>query len=225
VRYRRPPREDRGEVEPFSRTLLVEGIEGSTTLDYLPVYPDRPVVFKPHDPPLIPPGQNGFFCLTVPLAVGVTLRKTDTLIERLLPAPRKDTYWGAPDQGILAYQVRSEVHTDPARLMVETDRIVGVVPVYYNNRRAEGDAVERCLVPLRELDLYRNEAGDLIFEVVTLEHLEDFYQQPTPIKRAPREVQKEVSRFLTGPDKAQSLLKQLDRLPHLDRLTSLFMNR
>ncbi len=223
IQYSRPGRED--EEDPFRHTLLIEDVADSTTLDFLPLYPDRPIVFKPESTLSIPPGQNGFFCLTMPMGIGVTIRKTETLIEELLPEPRKDTYWGAPDNGVLGYQVRSPVHTNPGRLMVETDRITGVVPVYYKNRREEGDAVERCLVPLRELDLYRNEEGDLIFEVLTLEHLEEFYQKPSPIKRAPRELQEDVTRFLTGPDKAQSLVGQLERLPHLDRLTSVFMNR
>lgn len=225
VEYRRPARPQQGEEEPVRRTLLTEALTESATLDFLPLYPDRPIVFKPQRLLSVPPGQNGFFCFTLPLAVGVTLRKTDTLLEELLPAPRKDTYWGAPDQGVLSYQVRSPVHTEPGPVMVETDRVTAVVPVYYRNHREESDGVERCLVPLRELDLYRTEEGDLIFEVVTLEHLEDFYQRPSPIKRAPRELQEDVTRFLTGPDKPRSLLGTLEDLPHLDRFTSLFMNR
>lgn len=226
VHYRRIPGDECPSEEPVELTYVIESVEGSTTLDFLPVYPDRPMVFKPPPDTLaVPPGENGFFCLTLPVGIGVTLRKTDTLLEHLLPAPRKNTYWGAPDNGVLGYQHRSDVDVDPADTMARTDRTIAVVPVYYKNRREDGDFVNRCLVPLRELDLYRNEAGDLVFEVVSLEHLEEFFQKPEPVKRAPREVQNDVTRFLTGPDKARSLLSRVESLPQLDSLTSLFMNR
>lgn len=220
-------RPDPGTGETLTRTIILESVQkrGHLTLDFLPLYPDRPIVFKIEDTLSIPPGQNGFFCLTFYLEVGVRLLKSDTLVERILPAPRKQTLWGPPQNGLMAYQERSPLYTDPIEVMESTSTATAILPVYYQNRREEEETVDRCLVPLDELDLYRNERDDLIFEVVRLRQLEEFYQEPQPLKRPPREMRQAVTHFLKGPVEAKSLLEQVKSLPRLNNLTSLFLNR
>ncbi|MFB6357181.1 MAG: DUF432 domain-containing protein [bacterium] len=223
--YSRPGFLESDEENEVQKTILMEDVEGSVHLEFLPIYPDRPLVFALEEPLSIPEDNNGFFCVTLTLGVGIRIKQTDTLIEEILEHPRKNTYWGPPNNGILSYQVRSSVYTNPREISEETGEEVAIVPIYYRNRRDEGDQVNKCLIPLRELDLYETEAGDLIFEVVELSHQEEHYQEPTPIKRPPREMRQDLDLLMGGPEKADSLFDKVRNLPKMDTLTSVFMNR
>lgn len=223
--YSRPRLEAVEADEPVDQTVLIDSLGESVTVDFLPLYPDRPIIFTLEDSLSIPPGESGFFCLPFRVGIGFTLRRTKTTLENLTPKPRKKAYWGPPNNGISTYQTHSNVYTDPPELMQETGIATAVVPVYYRNDREEESRVEQCLVPLQELDLYRNESDDLIFEVVTLTHSEDYYQEPRPLKRPPKEIKQAVSFFLSAPNDPKSLFEQVRTLPRLTNLTSLLLNR
>lgn len=216
---------DADENEGVNKQLILESLGKKCEFDFLPIYPDRPYVFKIEDDLAIPPGGNGFFCLTLEIGMGVGIPREEFVFEEIRPAPKKNSYWGPPNDGVLTYQGKSGAHSDPVELMETTGFETAVVPVYYKNRRSEGNQVNRCLIPLRELHLYESDSGDLIFEVVELEHKEEHYQEPRPIKRAPREVKSDVTRLLQAPDAPQSLFETVRSLPRLDRLTSVFANR
>lgn len=223
--YRRQEYEDHESDSTVEKTFLMEGVRDRVRLSFRPVYPDRPVVFEPEDDLSVPCGQNGFFCLSVRMGVGIRIKRTDTLVEELLPRPRKNSYWGPPHNGLLSYRVVSSISTDPSSLVQSTDRATAVVPVYYLNRRQEGDAVTQCLVPLDELDIYRNPEGDLIFEVVQLTQSEEFYQEPDPLKRPPREMKTDLDFFLGAPVTSRSLFEKVREMPRLDSLTSMLLKR
>jgi hypothetical protein len=225
LHYSRPEYETPESDDTIEQTIIQETKAGSITLDFLPIYPERPIVFELEDELKIPPGQKGFFCVTFRIEYGFTLRRTDTVVERLLPNPRKHSYWGPPNNGVSTFRELSELYQEPKGVMTDTDTSTAIVPIHYSNEREEGDLITHCLVPLRELDLYRNENDDLIFEVVRLSHQDEFYQEPEPLKRAPKEMKQDVKKFLSGPDAPKSLFDQVASLPKLNRLTSVFLNR
>lgn len=223
--YSRPPLEDYNEDEPVEKTFIMDSLQGSVAVDFTPIYPDRPVIFRLEDSLNIPPGERGFFCVSFRVGIGFTLHDAETVLETVTPSPRKNAYWGPPNSGILTYQESVELYTKPPALMRETGTAIAVVPIYYENRREDESEVDRCLVPLRELDLYRNDSDDLIYEVVKLTHSEPFYQEPEPLKRPPKEIKQDVSFFASAPAAAKSLFDQVKSLPRLTRLGSIFMNR
>lgn len=227
VMYRRIPApvEHAEDSDEIAKTMIIESLGKRAEFSFLPVYPDRPVIFKPEDELFIPPRENGFFCLAFEMGMAVSVSHPESQIEEILSSPRKNSYWGPPNEGLLAYQARSFIQTDPARLMNETGFEIAVVPVYYKNQRDEGEQVERCLIPLEELDLYRSEEGYLVYEVVELQHKEEFYQEPKPIKRPPKELKTELTKMLAAPAKAQSLFQKVRSLPRLDTLTNVFTGR
>lgn len=225
LEYSRPPMESLDEDEPHVETIMFEGAPERITLDFLPLYPLRPIVFELEDTLKIPPGDRGFFCVRFQLAVGITVRRTETVVERLLGTKRKKSYWGPPNNGLSTFRERSPVFTDPIAVMTETSTTTAVLPVYYFNHREEGDEVTHCLVPLDELDLYRNEEDDLVFEVIRLNHRDEFYQEPSPQKRTPREMKQHVTHFLNGPGDPKSLFDKVRSLPRLTDLGSLLLNR
>ncbi|MFB6344495.1 MAG: hypothetical protein ABEK50_01800 [bacterium] len=139
--------------------------------------------------------------------------------------PSKTLHQPLGNNGIHAYQESCELYTKPPSLMRETETTIAVIPIYYNNQRDEGSEVDQCLVPLQELDLYRNDSDDLIFEVVKLTHSEPFYQEPRPLKRPPKEIKPDVNRFLKAPVDARSLFDRVQSLPKLTNLSSMFLNR
>ena len=211
--------------KPISKIFLMESLGERVNLTFRPLYPDRPIVFKLEDSLSIPPGEDGFFVLTMPVAVGMEIQRTETILEELLPKPRKQTYWGPPQDGLLAYEVRSTISTDALERTVSTDTATAVVPVWFRNRYEEMHEIKRCLVPIQELDLYRNDEDDLVFEVVSLVQQEEFYQEPKPLKRPPKEMKQRLNHYLTAPNQAQTLFERVKGLPRLDHITSVFMNR
>lgn len=225
LHYSRPALEDHGEDDPVEKTFIMDSLDDSVSVDFTPLYPDRPVIFKLEDSLNIPPGENGFFCVPLRVGLGFTLTDSETPLEQVTPSPRKNAYWGPPNDGILAYQEPTELFTKPPALMRETETATAVVPIYYNNRRDEESEVDRCLVPLRELDLYRNDSDDLIYEVVKLTHYDPFYQEPEPFKRPPKEIRQDVTFFLEAPESAKSLFDKVKSMPRLTNIGSVFMNR
>lgn len=225
LEYTRPPLETLGEDEPHEETFMFEGAPDRITVDFLPLYPLRPIVFELEETLKVPPGERGFFCVRFQLAIGITIRRTDTIIERLLNQERKKSYWGPPNNGLSTFRERSPVHTDTMAVVTETSTTTAVLPVYYSNHREEGEEVTHCLAPLDELDLYRNEDDDLIYEVIRLNHRDEFYQEPSPQKRTPREMKQHVSHFLKGPGEPKSLFDRVRSLPRLTGIGSLFLNR
>lgn len=225
IHYSRPRFEDPEEEDPLEKTFILESLGESVRVDFVPLYPDRPVIFKLDSSLNIPPGERGFFCVPFRIGMGFTLRKTGTVLEEVTPNPRKNAYWGPPNNGILSYQAATELYTQPPALMRETGTAIAVLPIYYQNDRQDGAEVQRCLVPLQELDLYRNDSDDLIFEVVKLTHSEEFYQEPEPLKRPPKEIRQDVSFFLPAPAEPKSLFDQVKSLPKLTNLSAIFLNR
>jgi hypothetical protein len=212
-------------TEPLEKTFIHDGVGKKCRANFLPIYPDRPFVFKIEDELEVPPDGNGFFCLTLDVGMGVTLTEPEYTFEEIRPAPKKNSYWGPPNDGVLSYESRSESHTDSAQLMKSTGFQTAVVPVYYRNRRDEEAGVDRCLIPLQELDLYQGEEGDLVFEVVELTHRDDFSQEPKPIKRPPKELKTEVKKLMDAPNAPQSLFERVRSLPKFDSLSSVFVDR
>lgn len=225
IHYSRPQFESPESDDTIEESVIIERADSSVSLSFLPLYPDRPVVFKLDETLKVPPGQKGFFCMTFRISFGVTVKQTETLIERVLPQPRKKSYWGPPNNGLSTYREISAAHGEAESVFTDTPTVTATVPIYYHNNREEGDLITHCLVPLQELDLYRNEQDDLIFEVVRLNHQDEFYQEPSPQKRAPKELKQTVSRFLRAPTEARSLFDQVKSLPRLTHLTSIFLNR
>lgn len=226
ITYTRPDFENPDSGEEIVQHFVLESITDSDaiTFDFTPIYPDRPIVFKIEDQLKIPPGENGFFCVNFRIAVGVTLH-SGTIVERLLPAKRKKSCWGPPNNGVPCYRELTNFYTDTQSVMTETYTTTATVPIYYLNRRVEGDEVDYCIVPLNELDLYRNEQDDLIFEVVRLRHEDEHYQEPRPLKRPPKEMKQHVDHFMHGPAEAQSLFAKIQSLPRLTDLNFNFLNR
>ncbi len=225
LHYSHPDFDDPEGEPPVEKIFLMDSLGDRVNLTFRPLYPDRPIVFKLDDTLTIPAGEDGFFVLTIPMAVGLVFQRTDTVLEELLPKPRKQTYWGPPQDGLLAYEVRSSISTDAPDRTVSTATDTAVVPVWFRNRYDETHQIKRCLVPVRELDLYRNDEDDLVFEVVSLVQQDEFYQEPNPLKRPPREMKQRLNHFLKAPNQPQTLFERVKGLPRLDTLTSVFMNR
>jgi len=226
--YRRvPPQtmDSKDTAEPVEKVVMLDSLGKRCECSFLPVYPDRPVIFKIKDDLSIPPSENGFFCLAFEIGMAVAVQTRETIIEEILSKPRKNSYWGPPNEGLLTYQSRSGITTDPLELMNNTGFEIAVVPVFYKNRRSEGSEVERILVPLEELSLYKSDQDYLVFEVIELEHKEEFYQEPRPVKRAPKALKSEVEQMLEAPAAAQSLFQKVRSLPRLDSLTNVFTGR
>lgn len=226
--YRRipPNRTDSNDTtETVEKILMLDSLGKRCECSFMPVYPDRPVVFKLDDDLSVPPGENGFFCLAFEIGMAVSVQNQETIVEKILSRPRKNSYWGPPNEGLLTYQSRSGITTDPVELMNTTGFEIAVVPVHYKNRRDQGSEVERILVPLEELSLYKSEQGYLVFEVIELEHQEEFYQEPRPVKRAPNSLKTEVEQMLEAPAAPRSLFQKVRSLPRLDSLTNVFTGR
>ncbi len=222
--YSRPSiTEKEGEKE--EQVFLVGNAGKSIRLSYLPVYPDRPVIFKPEDKIVVPPGEKGFFCLVIELGVGLKICKTDTILEELLENPRKNSYWGPPTGGILAYQVRTVSSTDPVELVENTAPTEAVVPVHFHNKRDVAQEVNRCLVPLRELDIYRRATSELIFEAIRLEQKGETDQIPVPQKRPPKGFTGSLEKITSAPNKPRTLLENVSKFTGWQQLTGVFMDR
>lgn len=226
IHYTPPPHENSTE-EPETRVFLMDWLadQQQIQLAFEPVYPDRPLVFRLEDSLSIPAGESGFFVTQFTIGVGLRLKANDTLLGEILPAPRKNTYWGPPNDGILAYEEQSPVHTKPADLITNTPTQTALVPVWYHNQQDEIDEVKKIITPIQELDLYRNLEGDVIFEVLELTQVEEFYQEPKPLKRPPQELEKSLTHFLDAPNKARTLFGTVKDLPRMTRLNKMFLNR
>lgn len=223
--YSRPPIDGLDENEVHQESIMLEQSPKTITIDFLPLYPDRPIVFELENPLKIPPEQKGFFFLMFRVGIGVRIRGTETVIEHLLPKPRKKSYWGPPNDGISTYREHSEFYRESPGIMTDSDTATAILPVHYHNGREEEETVERCLVPLDELDLYRNEEDDLVFEVIRLYHEDEFVQKPSPRKRVPRELEDRVDHFLESPSEPKTLFGKVASLPRLSDIASIFQNR
>ncbi len=222
--YSRPPVED-PEGDRVEKIFLAGNAGKSIQLSYLPVYPDRPVIFKPEEKIVVPPGEKGFFCLVIELGIGIKICKTDTVLEEVLPAPRKNSYWGPPTGGILAYQVRTGSSTNPVKLVETTAPTEAAVPIIFHNKRDVAQEVTRCLVPLRELDIYRRATSELIFEAVRVEQKGEADQIPVPQKRPPKGFESSLEKVTTAPNKPRTLLENVSKFTGWQQLTGVFVDR
>ena len=223
--YSRPGIDGLDEDEDHQETIMLEGSPDPITIDFVPLYPDRPIVFELEDPLKVPPEQKGFFFVSFRVAIGITIRSTETVVEHLLPKPRKKSYWGPPNDGLSTYYERTPFYRESHDILTESDTSTAILPVHYYNAREENERVQRCLVPLDELDLYRNEEDDLVFEVIRLHHEDEYVQKPSPRQRAPHELEDRVDHFLDSPSPAKTLFEKVTSLPRLNDLTSIFLNR
>jgi hypothetical protein len=220
-------RETTGEPENeiVEKSFLLGRQSKQITLAYLPVYPDRPLVFRLTDNLTVPPGEKGFFSLQFQVGIGLTVLETDTLIEELLPAKRKNTYWGPPTGGVLAYQYKSPVANNAPMVAKNTGPLIAVVPVNFINSRDIAQEVSRCLIPLRELDIYKNQANELVFETVQLIQQEENDQVPKPLKRPPRGFGSDLKRLTKAPNKPQSLLEKVSVFSGWQQLSGVFVDK
>ncbi|MGM0381816.1 MAG: hypothetical protein ACQEP7_07485 [bacterium] len=219
------PQIDEPEADPVRKTFLIGNADSILHLSYLPVYPDRPVVFKPEDQIVVPPGEKGFFCLSICLGVGIKITETDTVLEELLEAPRKNSYWGPTTEGILTYQVRCLSASDPVDLVEKTDPLEAVVPVIFHNKRDVVQEVTKCLVPLRELDIYRRSNSELVFETLSLEQKGENDQIPYPQKRPPSGFGNSLEKVSSAPNKPRTLLENVSKFTGWQQLTGVFVDR
>ncbi len=211
------------ETDPTEKFLLFD--RAQLQLSLLPVYPERPVIFKPEDQVTVLPGERGRFCLGFELGVGLKVASADTFIEEIRPTSLKNSYWGPPTEGILAFQAHSGIYSDPVELARQTGPTVAVVPVEFSNQREEPQEVKRCLVPLRELNLYLTSEGNLVYEIVRLEQLNENEQIPRPVKRPPREFGGSLTRLAEAPNKSQTLLEKVGKFSGWDQLSGMFFDR
>jgi len=220
-------RETAGEPdnEIVEKSFLLGRQSKQITLAYLPVYPDRPLIFRLTDNLTVPPGEKGFFSLQFQIGIGLTILETDTLVEEMLPKPRKNSYWGPPTGGILAYQYKSPVAENAPMVAHNTGPLIAVVPVNFINNRDIAQEVTRCLIPLRELDIYKTQEDELVFEAVQLIQQEENDQVPKPLKRPPRGFGPDLKRLTKAPNKPQSLLEKVSVFSGWQQLSGVFVDK
>ncbi|MFP4687256.1 MAG: DUF432 domain-containing protein [bacterium] len=222
--YTRQPDDDPA-AKPVEKTFLIGKQEKTVTLSFLPVYPDRPLVFRITDNLIVPPGEKGFFSLQLHIGIGLTILETDTLIEEILPENRKNTYWGPPTGGILAYQYKCPAARSAAELARNTGPLIAVVPVNFVNQREVAQEVSRCLIPLRELNIYKTEQNELVFETVQLIQRGENDQVPNPLKRPPKEFGSRLKKLTQAPNKPRSLLEKVGAFSGWQQITGMFADR
>lgn len=199
--------------EAMRRTMIPRLVNSKSTRSklpcaLLPIYPDRPVVFTVDGHLAVPPGCKAFFCFRMPIQFGLHLGVRRILMEPLAIDTPKNTWWGENHRGVLCYGVVSAPYLKIPELLDALGPGEALVPVVYENGRSESDRVERCLVSTRELDLYTDTQGRLIFEVLRLIET-DQQQEPRSRPRLPRELASGAEKLLDAPNRKLTLFERV----------------
>ncbi len=206
------------------KSFLIKGNE-KLRLRFSPLYPDRPVIIKPLSDLVVPPGERGVFFASCPLASGFKLLGSDTVLEELLDKRRKNSYWGPPTEGILAYQLRAPVGTDISLAIQQAGKLVAVLPIIFVNNSDVAHSVQRCLVPFRELDLYKTVDGQPVFETLRIDQQSDTQQNSRPAGRTSHKLKKELQPLSRAPNPPRTLLSRVGHLSGFEQLTGVFIGR
>lgn len=157
-------------VEEAGETLVVARYAApgaSSKVSLLPRLADRSTVIRPEDPFHIPAGVSATFFANTALWVEVRIGDPARAICELPIARPPDTWFG-PDKtvGELCYASRTWMRMRYEDLPHRPHRAATQITVV--NRAAEPLAIERMLLPVDALSLYRHEDGYLTTEPVTL---------------------------------------------------------
>jgi len=132
-------------------------ITGDNSVDVTlrPRPPDRSVVVRPEMAVRLQPGQSTVFFVGLPLwleALAGPLEKPVTLQE--FPSVQLSSSWfGSPQEGELAYAMRTNAHRSPESLLARPHRCI--CPLQVKNASDEMLAFERVCIRCQHLQVYR----------------------------------------------------------------------
>ncbi len=214
--------EETGEVLAEKSFLTTTGRD--VELKLTPVYPDRPIVFKPETEVTVLPKRRVTFFLTLPLAYTLQLTRSESNLEEVLDTVRKNTYWGPPTSGVLAYEHQSSLWTNEEAVYQEAAEPAATVPVVFVNQLDDEFLLNKLLVPLCELEIYLTSSGVPIFRSARVEQRDGENQVSRPADRHLQDLDYE-QKICDPPSPPRSLLEKVSKFSGWGQLTGVFGDR
>lgn len=157
-----PGQHVQGEWERWASSRELEEVE------FLPAFPDRPLVLQPENPFRLLPGARARIFVRVPVTLQVRVPGTGgALLAELPTLVLSDTWWGSFEEGEIAYWLHITARREAGSDVFLPDRIL--CPLSLENRSREDLPVEKILLRVAHLTIFRG-AGSLWSDEVRIRY-------------------------------------------------------
>ncbi|MFO8174544.1 MAG: hypothetical protein R6T96_09700 [Longimicrobiales bacterium] len=127
-------------------------------IEFLPAFPDRPLVLQPDNPFRLLPGARARVFVRVPLWVQIRVPgKQGGLLDEIPTRILSDTWWGGFGDGEMAYWLHITARRGAPREIYLPDRII--CPLALENRAGEDLPVEKILLRVSHLSVFQGEGS------------------------------------------------------------------
>ena len=151
-----------GEWERWASSRDLEEVE------FLPAFPDRPLVLQPENPFRLLPGARARIFVRVPVWLQVRIPgKEGALLEEFPTLILSDTWWGSFAEGEIAYWLHITARREATPDIFVPERIL--CPLALENRSPEDLPVEKILLRVSHLSVFRA-AGSLWADEVKIRY-------------------------------------------------------
>lgn len=137
-------------------------------IEFLPAFPDRPLVLRPEDPFYLLPGAHARVYVRVPVSIQVRIPVgTGATIMEIPTFSLSETWWGDAEAGELCYWLHIVARRDAPPEIFRPDRII--CPVDLVNEAREELPVEKILLRCEHLSVFRG-ASSLWSDEIRVRH-------------------------------------------------------
>jgi len=157
-----------GEGESKARWERWAGSGDLNEIEFLPAFPDRPLVLQPENPFRLLPGARARIYVRVPIWVQIRVPgRHGTLLDEVPTMTLSETWWGGFEDGELAYWLHITARRGAPPEIFLPDRII--CPLALRNQAVEDLPVEKVLLRVNHLSVFKA-AGSLWSDEVKIRY-------------------------------------------------------